>query len=75
MHLFICDDGCEVFWPEDNRTCANANLDVDDRDGGGPETITLNSQMPAPLDQTYVVWVCIVYVIMFHNNYIETDFC
>ena len=75
MHLFICEESCEVFWPEDNRICANANLDVDDRDGGGPETITLNSQMPAPLDQTYVVWVCIVYVMMFHNNYIETDFC
>ena len=50
----MCDEGCQVFWG--NRSCANANLD--DRDGGGPETITLNSQMPAPLDQTYVAWVC-----------------
>ena len=56
LNLFICDEGCQVFW--DDRSCANANLDVDDRDGGGPETITLNSQMPAPLDQTYVAWVC-----------------
>ena len=55
MHLFICEENCEVFFPEENRTCANANLDVDDTDGGGPETITLNSQMPAPIDQTYVL--------------------
>ena len=57
MHLFICDSGCEVFYG--NKNCENVNLDVDDTTGNGPETMTLASQMPAPLDQTYVVWVCI----------------
>ena len=55
MHLFICDSGCEVFYG--NKNCANVNLDVDDTTGNGPETMTFASQ--APLDQTYVVWVCI----------------
>ena len=55
MHLFICDSGCEVFYG--NKNCANVNLDVDDTTGNGPETMTFASQMP--LDQTYVVWVCI----------------
>ena len=68
LNLFICDEGCQVFW--DDRSCANANLDVDDRDGGGPETITLNSQMPAPLDQTYVAWVCnfIIFFLLYFND-------
>ena len=57
MHLFICDRGCEVYYGK--RNCENVNLDVDDTNGNGPETITLTSQMPAPLDQTYVLWVCI----------------
>ena len=55
MHLFICDSGCEVFYG--NKNCENVNLDVDDTTGNGPETMTFASQMP--LDQTYVVWVCI----------------
>ena len=55
MHLFICDRGCEVFYG--NKNCENVNLDVDDTTGNGPETMTFASQMP--LDQTYVVWVCI----------------
>ena len=57
MHLFICDSGCEVFYG--NKNCENVNLDVDDTTGNGPETMTFASQMPAPVDQTYVVWVCI----------------
>ena len=61
MHLFICNRGCEVYYG--NTTCENVNLDVDDRDGFGPETMTLASQMPAPLAQTYVLWVCISHVL------------
>ena len=57
MHLFICDRGCEVYY--NNTNCENVNLDVDVRFGNGPETITLTYQMPAPLNQTYVLWVCI----------------
>ena len=62
MHLFICGSGCEVFYG--NRNCENVNLDVDHTSGNGPETITLASQMPAPLDQTYVLWVCIFHVLL-----------
>ena len=62
MHLFICDSGCEVFYG--NKNCENVNLDVDDTTGNGPETMTLASQMPAPLDQTYVLWVCIFHVLL-----------
>ena len=57
MHLFICNRGCEVYYPTANKNCENVNLDVDDTNGNGPETMTLTSQMPAPLDETYVLWV------------------
>ena len=62
MHLFICNRGCEVYY--NDKTCENVNLDVDDTTGSGPETMTLASQMPAPLDQTYVLWVCIFHVLL-----------
>ena len=61
MHLFICNRACEVYYA--TKTCENVNLDVDVTTGNGPETITLASQMPAPLDQTYVLWVCIFHVL------------
>ena len=62
MHLFICNRGCEVYYAD--KTCENVNLDVDVTTGNGPETMTLASQMPAPLDQTYVLWVCIFHVLL-----------
>ena len=56
MHLFICNR-CEVYYSA--RNCENVNLDIDVTSGNGPETMTLTSQMPAPLDETYVLWVSI----------------
>ena len=73
MHLFICNRGCEVYY--NDKTCENVNLDVDDTTGSGPETMTLASQMPAPLDQTYVLWVCIFHVLLEKNSSFIKIFC
>ena len=72
MHLFICNRGCEVYF--DDKTCENVNLDVDVMTGNGPETMTLASQMPAPLDQTYVLWVCIFHVLHDKFNFYQNIF-
>ena len=73
MHLFICNKGCEVFWHSKN--CENVNLDVDDTTGNGPETMTLASQMPAPLDQTYVLWVCIFQIQVLSKSFTRKKQC
>ena len=72
MHLFICNRACEVYYAK--KTCENVNLDVDVTTGNGPETITLASQMPAPLDQTYVLWVCIFHVLHDKFNFYQNIF-
>lgn len=54
LHM-ITPGGCEVGWQ--NRQCrsatADASLDVDDTDGEGPETISINRLAPG----TYSVYV------------------
>ena len=72
MHLFICNR-CEVFFSAPN--CENVNLDVDVTNGNGPETMTLASQMPAPLDQTYVLWVCIFQIQVLSKSFTRKKQC
>ena len=40
LHLYICNT-CEVFFG--SKICPGANLDVDDTNGYGPETVTIEN--------------------------------